>query len=65
VKARAKLAEMDAKLSSEQRHAVGNVAVFGFIPQWFYVDRLKLRSLPEDAAERAALVSGLDAPARP
>jgi hypothetical protein len=65
VKARAKLAEMDAKLSPEQRHAVGNVAVFGFIPQWFYVDRLKLRSLPEDAAERAALVSGLDALARP
>ena len=56
---------MDAKLSPEQRHAVGNVAVFGFIPQWFYVDRLKLRSLPEDAAERAALVSGLDALARP
>jgi len=56
---------MDAKLSPEQRHAVGNVAVFGFISQWFYVDRLKLRSLAKDAAERAALVSGLEALARP
>ena len=65
VKAKEKLAEMDAELSPEQRQAVGNIAVFGFIPQWFYVDRLRLRSLPEDAREREALVTGLEALARP
>lgn len=64
VKAKAKLAEMDSKLTPDQRQAVGNVAVFGFIPIWLWTERLKLRSLPEDAAERAALVSGLDALAR-
>ena len=55
---------MDARLTPEQRLAVGNVAVFGFVPQWFYVDRLKLRALPEDAREREALVTGLEALAR-
>ena len=65
MKAKEKLAEMDAKLSPEQRQAVGNVAVFGFVPQWFYTERLRLRSLPEDARERRALTSGLDALARP
>jgi hypothetical protein len=64
VKARRKLAEMDAELSPEQRLAVANVAVFGFIPQFFYTERLRLRELPEDAAGRAALLSGLEALAR-
>ena len=45
-RAKVKLAEMDAKLTGEQRHAVGNVAVFGFIPQFLYTERLRLRSLP-------------------
>jgi hypothetical protein len=60
-----RLADRDAKLSPEQRQAVGNLAVFGFIPQWFFTERLRLRELPEDRAERAALVAGLDALARP
>jgi hypothetical protein len=65
-KAKAKLAEMDAKLSPEQRHAVGNVAVFGFVPMWFFVERgCGGRELPEDRTDRVALLSGLDALARP
>jgi hypothetical protein len=60
-RAKVKLAEMDAKLSPEQRLAVANVAVFGFVPQWFYTERLRLRELPDDRAERAALLSGLEA----
>jgi hypothetical protein len=64
VKAKEKLAEMDAKLSSEQRQAVANLAVFGFIPQFFYTERLRLRELPDDRATRAALVTGLEALAR-
>jgi hypothetical protein len=59
--AKAALARMDGKLSNEQRQAVANVSAFNFIPNWFYVERLKLRELPEDRAERAALISGLDA----
>jgi hypothetical protein len=52
---------MDDRLSPEQRQAVANVAAFNAIPNWFYVERLKLRELPEDRAEREALLSGLDA----
>jgi hypothetical protein len=59
--AKKKLAAMDAKLTDEQRQAVANVSAFNFIPNWFYVERLKLRELPEDRAERTALISGLDA----
>jgi hypothetical protein len=60
-KAKKRLAHMDAKMNDEQRQAVSNVAVFNHIPNWFYVERLKLRELPEDQAERQALISGLDA----
>jgi hypothetical protein len=59
--AKKKLAHMDRKLTDEQRQAVANVAAFNAIPNWFYVERLKLRELPEDVAERQALISGLDA----
>jgi hypothetical protein len=55
------LARMDNRLSPEQRQAVGNVAAFNLIPNWFYVERLKLRELPEDRLKREALISGLDA----
>jgi hypothetical protein len=58
--AKEKLAAMDGLLTLEQRHALANVAVFGFVPQWFFTERLRLRGLPGDQAERAALVSGLD-----
>jgi hypothetical protein len=52
---------MDARLDRYQREAVGNLAAFGFLPQWFYAARLHPRPLPEDAAERQALLNGLDA----
>jgi hypothetical protein len=63
-RAKVRLAEMDAKLSPEQRRAVPNLAVFGFVPQFFYTERLRLRELPDDRTERAALLSGLEALAR-
>jgi hypothetical protein len=52
---------MNAKLNPEQRQAVANVAVFGFVPTWFYVARGIGRALKEDELERQALISGLDA----
>jgi hypothetical protein len=55
---------MDAVLSPEQRRAVANVAVFGFWPPWFVAEKSKLRSLPEDAREKEALLTGLEALAR-
>jgi hypothetical protein len=60
-RAKKRLAQMDRKLSDEQRQAVANVSAFNTLPNWFFVERLKLRELPEDRAERAALISGLDA----
>ena len=62
--AKERLAAMDAVLSLEQRQAVGNVAVFGFVPMWFWTERLKLRSLATDERERAALIGGLERLAR-
>jgi hypothetical protein len=55
------LTKMDARLDRQQRQAVGTLAVFGFLPQWFYTERLKLRALPSDEMERQALLDGLDA----
>ena len=40
---------------------VADVAAYNHIPQWVYVERLKLSELPEDRAERTDLISGLDA----
>jgi hypothetical protein len=59
-RAKEKLAALDAVLTPEQRLAVANVAVFGFVPPWLWADRLGLRSLPEDIATRDALVTGLE-----
>jgi hypothetical protein len=59
--AKARLADMDAVMTLEQREAVANLAVFGFIPMWLYQERLKLRAMPEDARNRQALLTGLDA----
>jgi hypothetical protein len=56
-----RIAELNQLLTLEQRQAVGNVCVYGFVPQWFYTTRLQLRPLPQDNAEREALLSGLDA----
>jgi hypothetical protein len=52
---------MNARLNPDQRQAVANVAVFGFVPTWFYVARGIGRALKEDELERQALLSGLDA----
>lgn len=50
------------KLTAEQKRVVGNVAVFDWRPMWFYVLILNLpRMLPEDEAERNALIDGLGA----
>jgi len=63
--AKERLAAMDAALSPEQRQAVANVAVFGFIPPWFFVARgCGGRALATDERERAALVIGLEQLAR-
>jgi hypothetical protein len=58
--ARDKLAWMDSRLRLEQRKAVADVAVFGFLPMWWMATKLKLRSMPEDERDREALLSGLD-----
>jgi hypothetical protein len=62
--AKEKLAAMDSVLSAEQRRAVANVAVFGFVPAWFFVARGIGRALATDERERAALVIGLEQLAR-
>jgi hypothetical protein len=36
------------------------LAVFGFVPQWFYTAKLRLRPLPQDDRDRRALISGLN-----
>jgi hypothetical protein len=61
VRAKHAIDAMNARLDPDQRQAVANVAVFGFVPQWFFTIRLKLRPLPSDARERRALLEGLDA----
>jgi hypothetical protein len=60
-RARDRIDALNARLTSDQRRAVANVAVYGFIPQFFYASRLKLRQLPSDERERQALLSGLAA----
>jgi hypothetical protein len=59
--ARDKLGWMDKRLDRAQRKAVVDVAVFGFLPMWWLASKLKLRAMPEDEADRQALLSGLDA----
>jgi hypothetical protein len=61
VKLRRILDAMHAYLTPEQRQAIADVAVFGWLPQGFFTARLRLRLLPEDEREREALLSGLDA----
>ena len=59
--AHAKLAQMDARLDSDQRVQVANLAVFGIWPGWFSAVKLGLRPMPEDVPQRLALLAGLDA----
>ena len=62
------LAEMEQQfeekvraLTEYQKSVVANVAVFDWIPMWFFDQRNGWnRMLPEDYAEKEALVSGLD-----
>jgi len=61
IRLREALDELHARMTPEQRKAVADVAVYNWIPQWFYTARLGLRELAEDVAEREALISGLDA----
>jgi hypothetical protein len=61
IRARERIDRWNALLTYDQREAVANVAVFGFIPQFFYTERLGLRPLPSDAKDKAALVEGLQA----
>jgi hypothetical protein len=61
IRARNRIDAWNARLDVDQRQAVANVAVFGFIPQFFYTERLRLRPLASDERERQALLEGLDA----
>jgi hypothetical protein len=61
VTAKGVLARMDSRLNPEQRFAVANLAVFGFLPAWFWVAKSGWRQMPEDEPERLALLAGLDA----
>jgi hypothetical protein len=56
-----RIATVNARLTLEQRQAVANLSVYGFAPQFFFAEKLKLRALPEDERERQVLLSGLDA----
>jgi hypothetical protein len=59
--AQKQLDQWNRRLDPAQRMAVANLAVFGFVPQFFYTGKLKLRPLPSDEAEREALLSELTA----
>jgi hypothetical protein len=60
-RAKQRIDAMNARLNPEQRQAVANVCVFGKIPMWFFVERgCGGQALPENATQRAALLSGLE-----
>jgi hypothetical protein len=48
VRAQKQLAAMNARLDVDQRQAVANVCVYGFLPMQFYVERCGMRRMPED-----------------
>ena len=58
---RYRLEQMDRRLTKAERLRVGNLAVYEFLPQWFYSERGIGRRLPEDEKERQELLAGLDA----
>lgn len=60
-RAKAQLEAMNALLDPAQRTAISNVAIFGYIPPWFFAERGIGRTLATDQADRAALLSGLEA----
>ena len=55
---------MDKCLTRTERRHVANLAVFNFLPTWFYAARGIGRALAEDERERAELLAGLDAIAK-
>jgi hypothetical protein len=55
------LDKWNARLDLPQRQAIANVAVFDWIPTYLFLSKLRLKILPEDESERAALLTGLDA----
>ena len=55
-----RIVELNALLTPEQRQAVANVAVFGWLPMEFYVRRTGMRRLPADLTSWQALLGGLD-----
>jgi hypothetical protein len=59
-----RLDKWNACLSEEQRQAIADVSVFNALPSWYLAQKLKWRPMPEDAPQREALVSGLEALAR-
>jgi hypothetical protein len=44
------LAKRKGVMSEDERQAVGNVVVYGFVPQWFYAAWLRSQIMPEDEA---------------
>jgi hypothetical protein len=63
-RARHDLDHMVARLTAEQKLQVDNLVVSAWIPTWFYAAQGIGRALETDAAERDALLSGLEALAR-
>ena len=63
--ARRQLDDMVSRLTPEQKMQIDNLVMSNWISGWFYAERGIGRPLKTDAAERAALVSGLEALARP
>jgi hypothetical protein len=61
IERREELAAMEEKLTLEQRQAVASLACYGIIPAWHYTERGIGRALPEDRADREALLTGLRA----
>jgi hypothetical protein len=59
--AKDRLDQLDRRLTKVERLRVANIAVYGFLPMWFYASRGIGRVLPDDKRERQELLSGLDA----
>ena len=57
-RAKERLGQLEALLTIEQRLAISRLAV-GEPPPWFIVQRCGWRTLPSDAAEKQALLKGL------
>jgi hypothetical protein len=63
-RAREQLEAMVSGLTAEQKLQIDNLVVSAWIPGWFYAAQGIGRALETDQAERAALLTGLEALAR-